>query len=109
MNYELIEKIEAQQKGKKNTAVWGVGEQLKEICENYPEAAELVSHDLDNADMSLEMCERQIKKYADEIHAQQRRGNVFVTQQKAEEIICKFYGINRENKSSGVVSLSDLM
>lgn len=37
---ELNEKISAQQKGKKHTAVWGVGEDLKKICRDTPGAAE---------------------------------------------------------------------
>lgn len=51
---ECLAKIEAQQaKLTENSAPWVVGEQLKDICtDSY--CAELVSADLDNADMSLQ-------------------------------------------------------
>ena len=62
---ECFAKIEAQQaKLTENSAPWVVGEQLKDICtDSY--CAELVSADLDNADMSLTNCEKKIKAYAD--------------------------------------------
>lgn len=60
---ECFAKIEAQQaKLTENSAPWVVGEQLKEICQD-PYCAELVSADLDNADMSLANCEKKIKAY----------------------------------------------
>lgn len=44
---DVIEKISEQQKGKEGTAVYGCGEQLKDICRKYPHAAELVLQDLE--------------------------------------------------------------
>ena len=44
---DVYEKIAAQQQGKENTDVWMVGEQLKEIISREPDAAEIVSRDLD--------------------------------------------------------------
>lgn len=87
----VFEKIEAQQKGKENSAAWMVGEQLKDICRDDPHCAEIVDKDLDVPEMSIDKAERKIKEYAD----QQRRVNncVCVPPNKAEEIIRKFYGL----------------
>ena len=87
----VFEKIEAQQKGKENTAAWMVGEQLKDICRSDLRCAELVAGDLDKESMSISAAERQIKAWADN---QKRTGNcVCVPPNKAEEIIRKFYGL----------------
>lgn len=64
---EVIRKIESQQKGKEGTAVYGVGEQLKDICRTTPGAAELVLRDLDVEEMSIDKCEKKIKERADEL------------------------------------------
>lgn len=86
-----IEKIEAQQKGIENTAPWMVGEQLKEICRNEPESAELLEKDLDVPSMSIKIAEKQIKAWADK---QKRNGNcVCVPPNVAAEILRKFYGL----------------
>lgn len=111
MLQQIIDKISAQQKGKENTAVWGVGEQLKEICKDTPMAVEIVFQDLDIPEMSLEKCEAEIKKYADELHRKNKGNSVFVSPEAAEKIIRRFYGIpEREEKaSSGIISLADLI
>lgn len=110
MNYELNIKIEEQQKKYAAvSAVYAVGEQLKEICERYSGAAELVLHDLDNEEMSIAKCEAKIKEYADALHKENKGTSVCVPYKKAEEIICKFYGINRESSAAGVVSLTDVL
>ena len=86
----VFEKIEAQQKGKKGTAPWMVGEQLKEICRREPQAAELVDKDLDVKEMSLSACEKKIADWADA----HKKGNCAVVPPNvAEDIIRKFYGI----------------
>ena len=86
----VFEKIEAQQKGKKNTAVWMVGEQLKDICRREPACADIVDADLENKDMSLANCEKQIKKWADG----HKKGNCAVVPPNvAEGIIREFYGL----------------
>lgn len=59
-----ITKIEKQQP-KERTAVWMVGEQLKDILRHEPHLAELVNQDLDQKALSLANCEKQIKAYAD--------------------------------------------
>lgn len=88
---DVFEKIEAQQKGKENTVVWMVGEQLKDICRNDPHCADLVCVDLDNTDMSIAAAERKIKARADKAP---RKGNcVCIPPDVAEEIIREFYGL----------------
>ncbi len=103
-----IQKIEAQQ-GAKNTMVWCVGEQLKDICRESEHNADIVSTDLDNPSMSLFNCERKIEKYASE-HKSGDKGccppNV------ADEIIRKFYGIPAPGEAptkSNVLDLSDFL
>lgn len=96
---DVFELIEAQQKGKENTAPWMVGEQLKDICSKDPAAAAIVAEDLQNPDMSLEKCERQIKAWADK----QKKGScACVPPNVAEEIIRKFYGLGSDTPSAPV-------
>ena len=110
MIQQVIKAIEEQQKGKENTAVYMVGEQLKDICRDNPNAAELVIQDLRNEEMSIDKCEKQIKKYADS----HKKGNfACVPPDAAEKIICEFYGIHNTETAaeseSGIVSLMDLL
>ena len=87
----VFEKIEAQQ-GKSRTAVWMVGEQLKDIIRHDRKAQELVLQDLDVPEMSLDKCERKIKAYADS----HKTGNfACVTPAEAEDIIREFYGLGK--------------
>lgn len=87
----VFEKIEAQQKGMENTAVWMVGEQLKDICRADPHCAEIVAADLENKAMSLVEAEKKIKARADKTH---RKGNcVCIPPNVAEGIIREFYGL----------------
>lgn len=111
---DVFEMIEAQQKGKENTAPWMVGEQLKDICRADPSAAVIVAEDLQNPDMSLEKCERQIKAWADK---QTKKGNcVCVPPNVAEELIRKFYGLTevgagqkKKAPAAGILDLSDFL
>ena len=57
----VFEKITAQQGKDKESNLWLMGEQLKEICEREPRAAELVAQDLDIPEMSLANCEKKLK------------------------------------------------
>ena len=89
---QAIAKIEKQQP-KQRTAVWMVGEQLKDILRSEPHLAELVNQDLDQKAMSLENCEKKIKAYADK----NKTGNfACVIPSEAERIIREFYGLIRE-------------
>ena len=108
----VIAKIEAQQP-KERTAVWMVGEQLKDILRENPQFSEVVLQDLDVKEMSLAECEKKIKAYADK----HKTGNfACVTPAEAEEIIREFYGMSsqkaetaskRGTKSGTVIDLSN--
>lgn len=98
---EVIQKIGIQQKGKEGTAVYGVGEQLKDICRTTPGAAELVLHDLDVEEMSIDKCEKKIKERADELHKKKGGSSVCVTPAEADGIIRKFYGIPDNSPDNG--------
>lgn len=112
-----IAKIEKQQP-KERTAVWMVGEQLKDILRHEPHLAELVEQDLEQEALSLANCEKQIKAYADK----HKTGNfACVIPSEAERIIREFYGLVREDvkepvepqkseqapKSGGMIDLAD--
>lgn len=110
----VFEKIEQLQKGKENTAPWMVGEQLKDICRREPRCEQIVLEDLENPDMSLEKCEKEIKAWADK---QKRTGNcVCVPPNVAEGIIREFYGLGKAEEGQkqqaeqkgAMLSLEDL-
>ncbi len=87
---DVFEMIEAQQKGKENTAPWMVGEQLKDICRREPGCAGIVAEDLKNKDMGIDACEKKIKAWADG----HKKGNCAVVPPNvAEGIIREFYGL----------------
>lgn len=90
----VFEKIEAQQKGKENTAVWMVGEQLKDICRQEPHCAEVVAADLENPEMSLEAAEKKIKAKADDLKKGMKGARcICVPPNVAEAVIRDFYGL----------------
>lgn len=66
----VLERIEAQQKGKEGQPAFMVGEQLKDICRREPESAELVEQDLEA--VTLEDVAAKIKARADEIHNKEK-------------------------------------
>lgn len=87
---DLKSKIDEQRKGHEENAVYYCGEQILDICRGNDNMSEIVLTDLDNAEMTVEKCEREIKKYADK----NRKGNCAVVPPKvAEDIIRKFYGL----------------
>lgn len=94
----VFDKIEAQQKGKEDTIVFEVGEQLKGICRTDPECAKIVAEDLDNPEMSIDKAERKIKAWADK----QKRvgGGVGVSGIVADRILREFYGLPSSSSSS---------
>lgn len=105
---DVIQKIEALQKGIENTAPWMVGEQLKDICRREPMCAELVDKDLDVKGMGLADCEKKIKEYADK---HRKGGSSCVPPNVAEDIIRKFYGLpaageKTEAPAGSVIDLS---
>lgn len=79
-----------QKKHKQGTAPWCVGEQLKEMLRDRPEAAGIVAADLEQDGMGLADCEQKIAAFAKE----HRSGNVgFCGPADAERIIREFYGM----------------
>ena len=86
---KAVAAIEEQQKAvKEESAVWMVGEQLKDICRREPEAAEIICQDLSVKEMSLTAAEKQIKAWADK----HKVGNfACVTPMRAERILREFY------------------
>lgn len=110
---EVIKQIEEQQAGKEDTPSYFVGEQLKEIIRNNPQAAEIVGQDLKVKEMSIVECEKKIKAYADK---HKKNNFACVTPQQAEKIICEFYGINQPKSTEQpqpttekIVSIADLL
>ena len=94
MRKSAIEEIAKQQaKLEKWSPAWAVGEHLKEICCREEDSARIIAEDLQNESMSIQNAEKQIKAYADK----HKTGNFsFVSPQKAEEILRKFYGLGTE-------------
>lgn len=88
---KLKDLIENQRKGKENTAVFMVGEQLLGIAANEPESLEILKQDLLVPDMSIEKAEKKIKEYSDK----NRNGasSFCVSPHIAEGILRKFYGL----------------
>ena len=103
---ELIRIIEEQQKGKENTAVFMVGEQLKDIAKRESGSIELLVRDLQMPEMNLVAAEKKIKEYADK----NRKGaSCFcVSPNVAEGILREFYGLQdtSNSKSADTVSAS---
>ena len=87
---ELLTIIETQRKGKEDTPVWMVGEQLLDIAAGEPDSLELLKRDLVIPEMSLEQAEKQIKKWADK----NKKGNCCcVSPKTADDILRQFYGL----------------
>lgn len=83
--------IEEQRKGKENTPVFMVGEQLIDIAEREPNTRELLFADLQVPEMSLAKAEAKIKEYSDK-----HRGSASsfcVSPKVAEGILREFYGL----------------
>lgn len=89
----VFEMIEAQQKGKEDTTVFMVGEQLKDICRADPACAEIVAKDLEVAAMSIDVCEKKIKAQADKLSKEKKLCSVGISPKAAEGIIREFYGL----------------
>lgn len=84
-----IAAIEAQQP-KTRSAIWMVGEQLKDMVRAEPGIAALLSADLKGKGMTLADAEKKIAERAE----QNKVGNCgVVTPAEAEEILRSFYGL----------------
>lgn len=73
--------------------VGNVARDIWEICKNSDDFCAIVAKDLDNKEMSVENCEKQIHQAADEKH-KKAGGNVAgISDDEAKNIIRKFYGL----------------
>lgn len=116
---ELVALIESQQAGKENTAVFMVGEQLKDIGAESEANADILLKDLKLPEMNIEKAEAQIKAYADK---NKGKANCFCVSPKvADGILREFYGIGEkvqgaedvkkapEESGDGFLSLDDFL
>ena len=107
---QALAAIEAQQP-KERTAVWMVGEQLKDMLRDEPQLAEIVLGDLKSVGKSLAECEKNIKSFAD----RHKTGSfACVIPSEAEKIIREFYGLPERGpapaaKKAEVIDLADYM
>ena len=93
---KLREMIDAQRKGKEDSPVWMVGEQLLDIATGEPDSLELLKQDLTVPEMSLENAEKQIKAWADK----HKKGSCCCVSPKvADGILRKFYGLRSLEES----------
>lgn len=81
---------EQQSKVKERSAPWMVAEQLKDICRQEPDSAELIAQDLENPEMGVVQAEKKIKAFAD---AHKTGSFSCVTPSEAEDILREFYGL----------------
>ena len=87
---ELRKMIDAQRKGKENSPVWMVGQQLLDMAAESTQNCELLKHDLEIPEMDLVHAEQQIKAWADK----NKKGNCCcVSPMVADGILRKFYGL----------------
>ena len=86
---QALEAIAAQQPAKRS-AVWMVGEQLKDMVRAEPETAALIAADLAGKGMTLADAEKKIAEAA----RKNKVGNVgCVTPAEADAILREFYGL----------------
>ncbi len=91
---KAIARITEQQQGlSEESNVFGVGEQLKDICRESAEIAELVYQDLENPEMSIKQAEAKIHAKADELHKKNKGNSACVTLHLADKILRDFYGL----------------
>lgn len=113
---ELVALIESQQKGKENTDVWMVGEQLKEIGAESEHNAEMLLQDLQIEKMNIVAAAARLKAYADKNHG---KANSFCISPKvADRILREFYGLGEPDapqikptgvQDSGIINLEDFL
>lgn len=110
MQNRVFDLITAQQeKLDKFSPAFCVGEQLREIVESNPTAAEIVADDLEQPGMALADCEKKIAEFA---HAHKSGNCGCCPPNEAEKIICQFYGINQphaQRPTGGIINLEDLL
>lgn len=104
---------EQQSKVQARSPQWMVGEQLKDICRQEPQCAELIAQDLENPEMSITEAEKKIEAFAD---GHKTGSFACVTPAEADRILREFYGLpspggEDEASSSGaqVLNLADFL
>lgn len=81
--------IADQQRGHEGKPRYMIGEQLKEIAARSAFISDLLEHDLEVPEMSLEAAERKLQEYADKNHGSAR--SFCITPDVAEKILREFY------------------
>lgn len=107
---DIFERISQQQEGQEGTAMWMVGEQLKEMCRADPACIHLLEQDLQVPEMSLAKAERKIEEYA----RKNKKGNQgCCPPNEADRILREFYGLPKQGatpaKGNNIVSLWDAL
>jgi len=97
--------IDKQRKGKEDSPVWTVGEQLLDIAAESQLNLELITKDLQIEEMDLAHAEKKIKAWADK--QKQVGGCVCVSPKVADGILREFYGLSPRDESSGKVTVTD--
>ena len=69
----VIKQIEGQQAGKENTAPYYVGEQLKDIIRNNPQAAEKADQAAKKSKQKAKNAEQQYKKLQDDVSSEKEK------------------------------------
>lgn len=90
---KAIQMIEAQQKGREGTAVYMVGQQLKDLCAQNPDWDDLVAADLEGGSLSLEGIAGKLKARADELHKKHPGNCICIPPDAAEQIIREYFGL----------------
>ena len=106
--------IEAQQKkAGAGTPAWCVGQQLADILNGQPAAAQIVAEDLGTTGMGIADCEKKIADFAKK-HA--KNGVGFCGPAQADKIIREFYGLTNVTPTPAeqpprrrLISLADFM
>ncbi|MBP3442423.1 MAG: hypothetical protein J6L62_06425 [Clostridia bacterium] len=105
MIQKAIDRITEQQEGLSEAdTVFGVGEQLKDICRESAEIAEIVFQDLENPEMSIKKAEAKIHAKADELHKKNKGRQICVTPHIADKILRDFYGLPSKGEAPATES-----
>jgi hypothetical protein len=100
----LQELIEKQRKGKDDSPVWMVGEQLLDIAEREPSAIDILKRDLEIPEMSIVEAEKKINEWADK----HKKGSCCCVSPKvAEGILREFYGLASPTEEKAAASAPD--
>ena len=107
---KAIARITEQQQGiSEESCVFGVGEQLKDICRESSFVARLVLEDLENPEMSIVKAEARIHAKADELHKKNKGNSACVTPHMADKILRDFYCLPPKGEAPASSSSSKLI